>query len=151
MSIEALRDMFARPAVVPQPPAEIPVHAVGDAPNWLALLGAAGFARPEMWAGLIAEPARRYAITAGRRAAAFAATVAHESAGGAVLARRMTYADGRAVCFPREAAGGGQGQVHRDGSVGRAGQPVHVVADVGGQQVRHAMNEAHAGAVGQRV
>lgn len=68
----------------------MPVVAVGD-PNWLAILRAGGFERPEMWAGVLAGPARRHAITAGRRAAAFAATIAHESAGGAVLVESLNY------------------------------------------------------------
>lgn len=68
----------------------IPVAAVGD-PNWLAILRAAGFQRPDAWADAIAGPARRYGIHAGRRAAAFAATIAHESGGGERLVESLNY------------------------------------------------------------
>lgn len=90
--------LFARPvgAVVsegPAPlsaPAVIPVLAVGE-PNWLAILRAAGFARPDMWAVHIEGTARRFQIAAGRRAAAFAATIAHESDGGRSLVESLNY------------------------------------------------------------
>lgn len=62
-----------------------------DGPNWLAILRAAGFADPYAWADLIAEPARRWEITTGRRAAAFAATIGHESAGGRSLVEGLNY------------------------------------------------------------
>ena len=88
------RGLFERPAgaVVSEGPAPlaVPVLAVGD-PNWLAILRAAGFARPDVWAEHIAGPARRFGITAGRRAAAFAATIAHESGGGALLVESLNY------------------------------------------------------------
>jgi putative chitinase len=60
-------------------------------PNWLAVLRAAGFASPEKWAAGIAEPARRYGITTRYRAAAFAATIAHESGGGTRLVESLNY------------------------------------------------------------
>lgn len=85
-----LAGLFRR-APSPQPaPLPMPVEAVGD-PNWLAILRAAGFSRPDAWAPLIADPARRYGIHAGRRAAAFAATVAHESGGGERLVESLNY------------------------------------------------------------
>ncbi len=89
--------LFARPpgasmAEGPRPPdpLPIPVLAIGD-PDWPAILRAAGFAQPEMWAQHIAGPARRFGITAGKRAAAFAATNAHESAGGTRVEENLRY------------------------------------------------------------
>lgn len=86
--------LFARPpgAVVAEGPAAlaVPVLAVGD-PNWLAILRAAGFQQPDAWAVAIDGPARRFGITAGRRAAAFAATIAHESNGGRDLVESLNY------------------------------------------------------------
>ncbi|GGJ14406.1 glycoside hydrolase family 19 protein [Neoroseomonas lacus] len=96
--------LFARPpgAVVAEGPMsqvpasmdaarqDIPVLAAGE-PNWLAILRAAGFTQPDMWAQHIAGPARRWEITAGRRAAAFAATIGHESDGGARLVENLNY------------------------------------------------------------
>jgi putative chitinase len=75
------------------PPAEaqgVPVH-VANEPNWIAILRAAGMVRPEAWAQHIAEPARRYGINNQRRAAAFAATIAHESANGTRMAESLNY------------------------------------------------------------
>lgn len=95
--------LFARPAgaVVaegprPQPAQDlrtspiVPVLAVGD-PDWPAILRAAGFAQADLWAGHIAGPARRFGITAGKRAAAFAATIGHESLGGSILVESLNY------------------------------------------------------------
>ena len=65
-------------------PLPMPVVAVGEAPDWPAILAAAGFVEPAMWARHLAFPAARRGIHRGRRAAAFAATIAHESGGGAV-------------------------------------------------------------------
>lgn len=95
MSLDALHRMFARPkgamvAEGPKPDA-FPVMAVGDAPDWRAILAAAGFRDPSMWAAHIAFPAARRGIHAGRRAAAFAATIGHESAGGTRLVEGMGY------------------------------------------------------------
>lgn len=85
------RDLFKPAAPAPLPaPAAIPVHAIGD-PDWPAILRAAGFAQAAMWAEHIAAPARRFGITAGRRAAAFAATIGHESLGGTVLVESLNY------------------------------------------------------------
>lgn len=83
------RGLFARPAgaVVSEGPVSLPVAE----PNWLAILRAAGFSDPYGWAALIEEPARRWGITAGRRAAAFAATIAHESDGGKRLVESLNY------------------------------------------------------------
>jgi putative chitinase len=72
-------------------PLPIPVVAVGDAVDWPAILRAAGFAHPVTWAEAIEGPARRRGIHAGRRAAAFAATIAHESAGGTRLVESLDY------------------------------------------------------------
>ncbi|MBW6400759.1 glycoside hydrolase family 19 protein [Roseomonas sp. HJA6] len=77
------------PATVPFP-TPIPVQAVGD-PDWPAILRAAGFADPELWAGHLALPAQRWEIRGGRRVAAFAATVGHESGGGTSLVESLNY------------------------------------------------------------
>jgi len=77
----------AAPAPVPDTKSE---SGLADT-NWLAVLRAAGFKSPEPWAAAIANPARRYNIMPGRRAAAFAATIAHESAGGTALVESLNY------------------------------------------------------------
>lgn len=91
---EWFRALFARPTaglpMAPPVPAPVPVHAVGD-PDWPAVLQACGFGDPWGWAALIADPARRWDITAGKRAAAFAATLGHESGGGKRLVEDLTY------------------------------------------------------------
>jgi putative chitinase len=69
---------------------------VGE-PDWPAILRAAGFVQAEMWAGHIAGPARRWEITAGKRAAAFAATNGHESGGGETLTESLNYRYDRLV------------------------------------------------------
>ena len=61
------------------------------APDWAKLLAAVGFFAPEAWAKYLAEPAARSGIHARRRAAAFAATIAHESAGGTRLVESLNY------------------------------------------------------------
>jgi putative chitinase len=94
MSLDMLHRMFARPrgAVVAEGPLAVPVVAVGEAePDWPRILRAASFAQPEMWARSIAPAAWRRGIHAGRRAAAFAATIAHESAGGTGLVESLNY------------------------------------------------------------
>lgn len=90
---EWVRALFARPlgAVVSEgPPPTMPAPAT-DAPDWPAVLRAVGFANPVTWGESIAVSARRRGITAGRRAAAFAATIAHESAGGGRLVESLNY------------------------------------------------------------
>ena len=90
-----LRRMFARPREEAPAPLPLPVLAVGDAPDWPAILAAAGFIEPAMWARHIAFPAARRGIHRGRRAAAFAATIGHESAGGTRLVEGMGYSAAR--------------------------------------------------------
>jgi putative chitinase len=92
--ITRLRGMFARPASVSpasDKPLAVPVLAVGEAPDWPAILRAAGFAQPVTWAASIAPAAQRRGINTKKRAAAFAATIAHESAGGARLVESLNY------------------------------------------------------------
>jgi putative chitinase len=60
-------------------------------PDWPAILRAAGFAQPVTWAEAIAPAARRRGIHPGKRAAAFAATIAHESEGGTRLVESLNY------------------------------------------------------------
>ncbi len=87
-----LRDWLRKPETAPAAaPLPIPVEPVGDPPNWPAILRAAGFVNPSTWAVSIAPAAQRRGIHAGRRAAAFAATIAHESAGGTRLVESMNY------------------------------------------------------------
>jgi putative chitinase len=86
-----LARLFARaPAPVSEPP-KIPVVAVGEGPDWVAILRAVGFADPVKWAEAIAAPAARRGIHAGKRAAAFAATIAHESDGGRRMVESLNY------------------------------------------------------------
>lgn len=95
VSAEILARLFQRPHPVTEPaelPAPaIPVLAVADAPDWHALLAAVGFADPALWARQVAFPAQRRGIHAGRRAAAFAATIGHESDGGRRLVESLNY------------------------------------------------------------
>ena len=76
-------------------PLEIPVLLAGenspDAPDWPAILRAVGFLAPDAWAAHLAGPAARRGIHRGRRAAAFAATIAHESEGGRKLIESLNY------------------------------------------------------------
>ena len=91
--LDFLARLFARSPVADAPVAQgaaVPVHAVGDV-DWPAILAAAGMVRPEAWAQHIAGPATRYGITTHRRAAAFAATIAHESAGGTRMVESLNY------------------------------------------------------------
>jgi putative chitinase len=69
----------------------IPVEPIAPEPDWPAILRAAGFAQPVTWSEVIAPAAKRRGIHAGKRAAAFAATIAHESAGGARLVESLNY------------------------------------------------------------
>jgi putative chitinase len=91
MSIAAfLSRLFARapaPASAPDPLPPVPIG-----PDWVAILRAVGFAEPAAWASHIAFPAARRGIHAGKRAAAFAATIAHESDGGRRLVESLNYA-----------------------------------------------------------
>lgn len=74
---------------------------VNEAPDWPAILRAAGFMAPEAWAAVLAEPAARRGIHRGRRAAAFAATIAHESNGGKSLVESLNYsAEGLRKIWP---------------------------------------------------
>lgn len=97
MSLEQLRGLFQRPHPVTDAPiaqgAGVPVYAVGDADAaaLAPVLRAAGMVAYERWAGHLAAPCRRFAITPGRRLAAFAATIAHESAGGVRLVESLNY------------------------------------------------------------
>ncbi len=85
---------WPRPAAVGEAtPQAVPVAAIGD-PDWVAILRAAGFGDPIAWARLVEAPARRWSITAGKRAAAFAATLSHESTGGRRLVEDLTYSTG---------------------------------------------------------
>ncbi|MBR0675439.1 glycoside hydrolase family 19 protein [Roseomonas alkaliterrae] len=93
MSLDQLRALFARPHPVHDAgiaQGTVPVQAVGE-PNWRAILAAAGMVRPEAWAAVIAGPARRYGINNRLRACAFAATIAHESGGGARMVESLNY------------------------------------------------------------
>ena len=91
--VEALARLFTRSPAADAPIAQgagVPVHIVGEV-NWLPILRAVGMVRPEAWAAIIAEPARRYGINNRRRAAAFAATIAHESANGLRMIESLNY------------------------------------------------------------
>lgn len=85
--------IFGRgPAPVTEAPkSAIPVVAVGEGIDWPRVLRAAGFADPDRWAAALRGSASRYAITRPRRAAAFAATIGHESAGGVRLVESLNY------------------------------------------------------------
>ena len=89
-----LRGLFSKPHPVTEPQG-VPVHAVGDAPRpepaLAAVLDAAGMLAAEAWARALEKPCRARAIWPGRRLAAFAATIAHESAGGQILLENMNY------------------------------------------------------------
>jgi putative chitinase len=63
----------------------------GAALDWPDILKAAGFAQPVTWAAAIAPAAARRGINTPKRAAAFAATIAHESNGGARLVESLNY------------------------------------------------------------
>jgi putative chitinase len=58
------------------------------------VLRAAGMVAHDRWARHLAEPCSRFAILPGKRLAAFAATIAHESAGGTVLLENLNYSVG---------------------------------------------------------
>lgn len=88
--LESLMAWFSRPTpaapVVPVAP-----MAVDDDPDWPRVLRAVEFADPDKWAAVIATPARRWKIHKGRRAAAFAATISHESTRGTALVENLNY------------------------------------------------------------
>lgn len=91
--LDLLARLFARSPVADAPIAQgvgVPVHIAGE-PNWTAVLRAAGMVRPEAWAQHIAGPARRYGINNQRRAAGFAATIAHESLNGTRMVESLNY------------------------------------------------------------
>jgi putative chitinase len=98
-----IREWFRAPGVQSVAgPLPLPVVAVGDQPDWPAILAAVGFVEPAMWARHIAFPAARRGIHRGRRAAAFAATIGHESAGGRILEENMRYSTRRLMeIWPR--------------------------------------------------
>jgi putative chitinase len=84
---QSLSRFLRRPAPVSEPLPPVPIG-----PNWVVILREVGFAEPAAWAAHISFPAARRGITAGRRAAAFAATIAHESDGGRRLVESLNYA-----------------------------------------------------------
>jgi putative chitinase len=91
---QSFASFFRAPPVSSEPaPLPMPVVAVGegDAPNWPVILRAVGFLAPDAWAAHLAGPAARRGIHRGRRAAAFAATIAHESNGGRLLVENLNY------------------------------------------------------------
>lgn len=75
----------------PPAPAPAPVPTVDDVSYWTTVLRAAGFIAPGVWAEHVAKPAARWAITRGPRAAAWAATLAHESGDGIRLIESLNY------------------------------------------------------------
>ena len=90
--LAAMRRLFrSAPEPAPAPPPAMPVVAVGEGIDWPRVLRAAGFADSVMWARWIAPVAQRRAINTPRRAAAFAATIGHESGGGTRLEENMRY------------------------------------------------------------
>jgi putative chitinase len=72
-------------------PLRIPVETPRPEPSLAAVLAAAGMVHAEGWARALEAPCRARAIWPGRRLAAFAATIAHESAGGALLHENLNY------------------------------------------------------------
>ncbi len=96
--IEALLRLFARrgEAAPPAPPVPAPTtQGAGPSLDWVAILRAAGFSDPAGWAKWIAPVAQRRAINTPMRAAAFAATIGHESQGGTMLEEGMRYSAAR--------------------------------------------------------
>jgi putative chitinase len=90
--LSRLSSWFRAPPASSEPaPLALPVVAVGEGPDWPAMLRAVGFLAPDAWAAHIAGPAARRGIHRGRRAAAFAATIAHESNGGRLLIESLNY------------------------------------------------------------
>lgn len=95
MSIwNALARLFRAPpgASVAEGPGVSEVIAAGDKLDWPRILRAAGFADPDTWARVIDPAARKWQINTPKRAAAFAATVGHESAGGTRMVENLNYA-----------------------------------------------------------
>ena len=90
-----LRNLFAKPHPVSEPPLPMPVLTPSEAPrpdtDLARVLAAAGMVHAEGWARALDGPCRRRMIWPGRRLAAFAATIAHESAGGAILHENLNY------------------------------------------------------------
>jgi putative chitinase len=82
---------FARLFTRAPAPVSEPLPPVRIGPDWVAILREVGFAEPAAWASHIAFPAARRGIHAGKRAAAFAATIAHESDGGRRLVESLNY------------------------------------------------------------
>lgn len=76
------------------PPSAAPVMTLGEEPKpapLSQLLAAAEFGDPEMWAKALILPMRQNGIHPPRRAAAFLATIAHESNGGRRLVEDLHY------------------------------------------------------------
>jgi putative chitinase len=103
MGADILARLFGRPHPVATPVATPEPPPVALA----AVLKAAGFVEAEFWARHLAEPCQRFGIHPGRRLAAFAATVAHESANGQVLNENLNYsAAGLMKTWPNRFGGG---------------------------------------------
>ncbi len=96
MGADILARLFARPhpVVSREPPisdTQAPLTSADETQNLAAVLKAAGFVEAEFWTRTLAEPCRRFAINPGKRLAAFAATIGHESAGGQILTESLNY------------------------------------------------------------
>jgi putative chitinase len=92
MILSLLRALFAKPSpVVASPIAQ--GTALHD-PTLAAVLRAAGMVSYDRWARHLSEPCARFQILHGPRLAAFAATIAHESAGGVILSENLNYSVG---------------------------------------------------------
>jgi putative chitinase len=91
MSLEMMRALFSKPHPVEAPPLPIPVETPRPEASLAAVLTAAGMVHAEGWARALDGPCKARAIWPGRRLAAFAATIAHESAGGSLLHENLNY------------------------------------------------------------
>lgn len=90
MGADILARLFSRPHPVAAPVAP-PSDANPSAAALVPVLRAVGMKEPEFWAHALFEPCERFAIRPGRRFAAFAATIAHESADGLILVENLNY------------------------------------------------------------
>ena len=87
-----MRALFSKPHPVTEaPPLPIPVEPPRPETDLTRVLAAAGMVHAEGWARALEGPCKRRAIWPGRRLAAFAATIAHESAGGSLLHENLNY------------------------------------------------------------
>lgn len=85
-----LSGLFRRaPAPVAAPP--VISDANPKAADLVPVLRAAGMKEPEFWAQALYQPCARFGIRPGKRLAAFAATIAHESADGLILVENLNY------------------------------------------------------------